>query len=99
YLPLEVRDVESFIKRMVHPATRELDWNLRGLSVTAPHKSSVMKFLDWVEPEAREIGAVNTIVVEGNELRGYNTDVHGLIEPLRKRVGPLTGLLVAVIGA
>lgn len=99
YLPLEVRDVESFIKRMVHPATRELDWNLRGLSVTAPHKSSVMEFLDWIEPEAREIGAVNTVVVEDNELRGYNTDVHGLIEPLRKHVGSLSGLSVAVIGA
>jgi 3-dehydroquinate dehydratase/shikimate dehydrogenase len=99
YLPLEVRDVETFIKRMVHPRTRELDWNLRGLSVTAPHKASVMQLLDWVEPEAKEIGAVNTIVVEGNALHGYNTDVHGLIEPLRKRVGSLTGLSVAVIGA
>src|ERR1043165_2569563 len=99
YLPLEVRDVESFIERMVHPVTRELDWKLRGLSVTAPHKSSVMELLDWIEPEAQEIGAVNTVVVEGNELRGYNTDVHGLIEPLRKRVGSLNGLSVAVIGA
>jgi len=99
YLPLEVRNVESFIERMVHPQTRELDWNLRGLSVTAPHKSSVMKLLDWIEPEAQEIGAVNTVVVQGNELRGYNMDVHGVIEPLRKRVGSLSGLSVAVIGA
>ena len=99
YLPLEVREVESFVKRMVHPATRELDWNLRGLSVTAPHKSSVMRLLDWVEPEAKEIGAVNTIVVEDKKLRGYNTDVHGLMEPLRQRVGTLNGLSVAVIGA
>jgi 3-dehydroquinate dehydratase/shikimate dehydrogenase len=99
YLPFEVREVESFVKRMVHPATRELDWNLRGLSVTAPHKSSVLEFLDWVEPEAKEIGAVNTIIVAGNELHGYNTDVHGLLEPLRQRVGSLTGLSVAVIGA
>ena len=99
YLPLEVRNVESFIKRMVHPQTRELDWNLRGLSVTAPHKSSVMDLLDWIEPEAQEIGAVNTIVVEREKLRGYNTDVQGLIEPLRKRVGSLNGLSVAVIGA
>lgn len=99
YLPFEVPDVETFIKRMVHPATRELEWNLRGLSVTAPHKSSVMRLLDRIEPEAQEIGAVNTIVVEGEELRGYNTDVHGLIEPLRKRVGSLGGLSVAVIGS
>ena len=99
YLPLEVRDVESFVKRMVHPATRELDWNLRGLSVTAPHKSSVMSLLDWVEPEAKQIGAVNTVVVENDRLLGYNTDVHGLIEPLLDHVGSLEGLSVAVIGA
>ena len=99
YLPFEVRDIEAFIRRMVHRKTRELDWNLRGLSVTAPHKSSVMQFLDWVDPDAREIGAVNTIVVEDHGLHGYNTDVHGLIEPLLERVGSLNDLSVAVIGA
>lgn len=99
YLPLEVRDVESFVRRMIHPKTRELDWNVRGLSVTAPHKSSIMALLDWIEPEAREIGAVNTIVIEGHGLHGYNTDVHGLIEPLRERLGELKDLRVAVIGA
>jgi 3-dehydroquinate dehydratase/shikimate dehydrogenase len=99
YLPLEVKDLAAFIKRMVHPRTRELEWNLRGLSVTAPHKSSVMDLLDWIEPDAKEIGAVNTVVVENHGLHGYNTDVHGLIEPLRERLGSLAGLRVAVIGA
>ena len=99
YLPLEVRDINAFVKRMVHPETREMDWNLRGLSITAPHKSSVMELLDWVDPDAQEIGAVNTVVIEGHELHGYNTDVHGLIEPLRERVGSLAGARVAVIGA
>ena len=99
YLPLEVRDITAFVKRMVHPKTREIDWNLRGLSVTAPHKSSVMELLDWIDPEAQEIGAVNTVVIEGHELHGYNTDVHGLIEPLRERVGSLADASVAVIGA
>jgi len=99
YLPLEVKGVGAFMKRMVHPRTRELDWNLRGLSITAPHKSGVMEFLDWIESDAQEIGAVNTVIVEGDALRGYNTDVHGLIEPLRERLGSLAGLRVAVIGA
>ncbi|HET6854703.1 MAG TPA: type I 3-dehydroquinate dehydratase, partial [Pyrinomonadaceae bacterium] len=62
YLPFEVKDVDSFCKRMVHPRTRELNWNLRGLSVTAPHKQAVMDCLDWIEPDAKEIGAVNTVV-------------------------------------
>jgi len=99
YLPLEVRDIETFVKRMAHPSTRELDWNLRGLSVTAPHKSSVLGLLDWVAKDAQEIGAVNTVVVEGQRLLGYNTDVAGLIEPLLERVGSVNGLSVAVLGA
>lgn len=99
YVPLEVRDVASFVKRMVHPRTRELDWNPRGLSVTAPHKSSIMSYLDSVDPEAKEIGAVNTVVVEDDKLVGYNTDAEGLLDPLRKIVPTLRGLRVAVIGA
>lgn len=99
YLPFEVTDVKSFVKRMVHPLTRELNWNLRGLSVTAPHKQTVMDCLDWIEPETREIGAVNTVVVERDRLLGYNTDVAGFIDPLHKRMGSLDGKAVAIIGA
>jgi 3-dehydroquinate dehydratase / shikimate dehydrogenase len=99
YLPFEVREVETFFKRMVHPLTRELDWKLRGLSVTAPHKSAVVEYLDWIEPTAKEIGAVNTIVIDGDKLRGFNTDAAGFIEPLLNAMGALSGLRVAVIGA
>ncbi len=99
YLPFEVKDVESFCKRMVHPRTRELNWNLRGLSVTAPHKQPVMDCLDWIEPDAKEISAVNTVVVENDRLLGYNTDAAGLIEPLLRLMGSLAGKNVAVIGA
>ena len=99
YLPLEVRDVQTFFQRMVDPRTRELDWNLRGLSVTAPHKSAVLEFLDWIEPEAKEIGAVNTIVIEDGKLHGFNTDAAGFIAPLVDTLDSLNGLRVAVIGA
>lgn len=98
YIPFEVKDLKGFIGRMVHPRTRELDWNMRGLSVTAPHKSAVMDLLDRVDPAAREIGAVNTIVAAGDELQGYNTDAVGFIKPLLKRWGDLKGLPCAVIG-
>jgi 3-dehydroquinate dehydratase/shikimate dehydrogenase len=99
YLPFEVSDVESFITRMVHPHTKELNWNLRGLSITAPHKQTVMECLDWIEPQAQEIGAVNTIVVEKDRLLGYNTDAAGFIAPLHKRIGSLNKKEVAIIGA
>jgi 3-dehydroquinate dehydratase/shikimate dehydrogenase len=99
YIPFEVRDAVSFMHRMAHPRTRELDWNLRGLSVTAPHKSAVMDQLDWIERSAKEIGAVNTIVFRDDELHGYNTDAPGLIAPLRKAFGSLRDARCAIIGA
>lgn len=99
YLPFEVRDVNSLFKRMVHPLTRELTWNLRGLSITAPHKQAVMECLDWIEPDAKEIGAVNTVVVEKKRLLGYNTDAAGLIDPLQRHLGSLADRRVAIIGA
>jgi 3-dehydroquinate dehydratase/shikimate dehydrogenase len=99
YLPLEVRDVKTFFKRMVHPRTREIEWNLGGLSITAPHKSNVLECLDWIDPKAKEIGAVNTVVVENNRLLGYNTDAAGFIEPLLRIMDSLANVRVAVIGA
>ncbi len=98
YVPFEVGDAASFMRRMAHPRTRELDWNLRGLSVTAPHKSVLMDQLDWIDPVAREIGAVNTIVAQDDELRGYNTDAPGFIAPLRNAFGSLKGARCAIIG-
>ncbi len=99
YLPFEVQNAEQFFNRMVHPRTRELNWNLRGLSVTAPHKQAVMDCLDWLDADVKEIGAVNTVVIEDDRLLGYNTDAPGFIHPLQKKFGSLTDARVAVIGA
>jgi 3-dehydroquinate dehydratase/shikimate dehydrogenase len=99
YIPFEVRDAPQFMRRMAHPRSRELDWNLRGLSVTAPHKSVVMNCLDWIEPAAKHVGAVNTIVIQGDELHGYNTDSAGFVEPLRRKFGSLKDARCAIVGA
>lgn len=99
YIPFEVRDLASFMKRLVHPATRELDWRVRGLSVTAPHKQAVIGHLEWIDPAAKEIGAVNTIVIDEHEVRGYNTDAIGFIGPLKEKLGDLHNARCAVIGA
>ncbi len=98
YLPFEVDKVHAFIRDFLHPKTKKLDWNLRGVSVTIPHKLAVMPHLDWIDDTAKAIGAVNTIVVEGDELRGYNTDVIGAMKPL-DQIMNLRGARVAVIGA
>jgi shikimate dehydrogenase len=62
-----------------------------GLNVTIPYKEQVIPFLDAVNPEAQEIGAVNTIKIQntssGKKLTGFNTDVYGFetsLKPLLK---------------
>jgi len=87
------------MRRMAHPNTRELDWKLKGLSVTAPHKSLVMQCLDWIDPAAREIGAVNTIVEKEGELHGFNLDAAGFLASLRAALGTISRTRCAVIGA
>jgi len=99
FIPFDVGDVIGFVRRMVHPQTRELDWQISGLSVTAPHKSVVMQCLNRIDVAAREIGAVNTIVVQDNELHGYNTDAAGFVAPLRNVRETFRGARCAVIGA
>jgi len=98
YLPFEVQDLATFINRMVRLDTRELDWDLRGLSVTIPHKREIMPLLDEVSETAGRIGAVNTVVVDDRRLIGYNTDVQGAMEPL-ERACVLDGESCGVIGA
>ncbi len=59
--------------------------NVRGFNVTIPHKVSIIPFLDSLDPLAEKIGAVNTVVNEDGELRGYNTDATGFIQALLGR--------------
>ncbi|WP_402465218.1 shikimate dehydrogenase [Isoptericola aurantiacus] len=67
---------------------RDLDLGWAGLSVTMPLKHAVMDLVDHVEPSARAVGAVNTVLVapaqSGVTLTGTNTDVYGLVAALRE---------------
>lgn len=60
--------------------------NLRGLNVTIPYKQQIIPFLDKLSPEAAQIGAVNTIVFQQNQLVGYNTDALGFEQSLIKHL-------------
>jgi shikimate dehydrogenase len=52
---------------------------IRGLNVTIPHKTGVMRFLDRMTGVAEAVGAVNTILCDGGLLVGDNTDVEGFL--------------------
>lgn len=55
-----------------------LQKNFKGINVTIPYKQDVIPLLDEIAPEARAIGAVNTVVNRDGVLYGYNTDFGGM---------------------
>lgn len=65
------------------PALLKSEPELVGLSVTIPHKETVIQYLDELDETAREIGAVNCIKIENGKPKGYNTDAFGFRQSLR----------------
>ena len=63
--------------------SRRSDPEWRGCNITMPHKQAVIDLADRLDPVATQIGAINTLVQEGDQLIGYNTDAVGFLEPLR----------------
>lgn len=57
---------------------------LKGLNVTIPYKESVVQFLDEIDDEAKEIGAVNCIKIDRGRLEGFNTDAYGFEISLKR---------------
>lgn len=62
-------------------------FNMRGINLTIPHKVEVLKYLDEVADDAQLIGAVNTVVRQGDKLRGENTDGKGFMRSLVEDAG------------
>lgn len=72
---------------------------IAGFNVTIPHKIDMMKLLDEADEECRLVGATNTVVNDNGFLRGYNTDVEGFLDPIKKRQIDCKNAEVLLIGA
>lgn len=72
---------------------------LRGLNLTIPHKQAVMPLLDGLTDAAQQIGAVNTLFWDGEQLVGDNTDATGFLHALHERGVEPTGQTVLILGA
>ncbi len=72
----------------------------RGLNITVPHKSEVVRLVDELSDAASTAGAVNTLTITSDSIRGDNTDGIGLVRDLRKnhRV-EIDGARVLILGA
>lgn len=71
---------------------------LRGVNATVPHKQALLSLVDDLTPEARAIGAVNTILVD-DHLTGHNTDAAGFMRALRGAGCDPRGCRALVLGA
>jgi shikimate dehydrogenase len=91
YIACDVQDIAGAVTGL-----RAL--NIKGASITIPHKVSVMGYLDEVDETARRIGAVNTIACVKGRLVGSNTDCLGAVRAL-SGVTPLRNKHVVIIGA
>ncbi|MFO7607455.1 MAG: shikimate dehydrogenase [Desulfurivibrionaceae bacterium] len=91
YVPFPAEDVEAALDGF-----RAL--NIRGVSVTIPHKQAVIPFLDSIDPVAARIGAVNTLVIKDGRIDGSNTDWQGANRALAEVV-ELAGTKVVLLGA
>ena len=91
YLAFETRNIDGCLNGI-----KALD--IKGMSVTLPHKSSMIPLLDEVDDLAKKIGAVNTIVNKGGHLVGYNTDAIGALRALEEKI-ELSGKTCLMIGA
>jgi len=73
--------------------------NVSGFNVTVPHKVEVMNYIDELDASAKKAAAVNTVNNIEGIFRGYNTDIDGFIEPLRRRQVDFRDMQVLLLGA
>ena len=76
-MPLPIKKIDNLNK-----ALKTL--NFLGINVTIPFKQKVIKELDLIDKNAKNINAVNTLIFENNKIKGYNTDIIGFAEGLKK---------------
>jgi shikimate dehydrogenase len=72
---------------------------ISGFNVTIPHKIEMMKLLNESSQECKMIGATNTVTNDEGKLIGYNTDMDGFLEPIKKRNITISGQTVLLLGA
>lgn len=88
-LPLDEEEVDEFMRRA----------EFSGINVTIPYKQTVIPYLDDLDPHARAIGAVNTVIRKGDKLIGYNTDFYGLQALIDALDLQVSGKKVLILGS
>ncbi|MCI0331260.1 MAG: shikimate dehydrogenase [candidate division Zixibacteria bacterium] len=94
-----------FVKIEIPPARLNrtvgalVDLGFIGANVTMPHKEASARLVDALSPEARAVGAVNTLVISGRKIKGYNTDIEGFARSLKAFARDRSFPTAAIFGA
>jgi shikimate dehydrogenase len=94
YLPFRVKS-----EQLLQAVAGLKALNVKGFNVTIPHKVAMISLLDSLDPLAAKIGAVNTVVNENGNLKGYNTDAEGFLRALKAHGFKPKRKKVVVLGA
>lgn len=97
YLSFETKP-EQFSETLMSLIERGIE----GFNLTIPFKERILPHLSVISEEARAIGAVNSVLVRGGKLLGFNTDIYGIIEslePFRNRIQCSRALIFGAGGA
>lgn len=88
YNLIELTELDSFFQEK----------SFQGINVTIPFKSDVIPFLDEISDSAKEVNAVNTIVNDNGILKGYNTDIDGLLYTFNYYNISLNNKVIGILG-
>jgi shikimate dehydrogenase len=85
--------------RLEHLISQVRDKKINGINVTVPFKKTVIPFLDELSIEAQRTQSVNTIHLEGDKVKGHNTDIIGFETSIKKSKFNLINKEVLILGA
>ncbi len=93
YIPLKTRKEE--LKTLIDNFR---SFGFHGAAITIPHKENIISMIDRIDQNAKNIGAVNTIINSNGALLGYNTDAAGAVLAIKEKTA-IKGKKALVIGA
>jgi len=93
YVAYQVEDVKNALSGM-----RALN-NFRGMSVTIPHKTVIIKYMDKITDVDRSIGSINTVINEHGKLLGFGTDGPGALKAIIDAGVEIDGKRVLMLGS
>ncbi len=91
-IKIEDKEIKNFIKKIKQK-------KIAGCNVTVPFKKTVIPYLDKLSAEAKQTQSVNTIVLENNILVGYNTDILGFTNAIKKLNFDFKDKKIFILGA